>query len=475
MVSTEASRAEAFASQADRSRDQAAGYLQQTIATAKSVMIAKAQIGQWLASISVPFRWAGTRLDLQGPDGQWVAGPDLAGLGITAAEIVGGHLLFTFSSGTVSDLGQVVPDGDFVGPSSSVDGEIVLFDGVTGKRGKGSGKTISSFAPAVHTHPVANLSDASSLARQLLQAADAPSMRALLQLVKGAGAGNIPVLDVSGKLDTSILPALALTDTFEVASQVAMLALTAQQGDIAIRTDLNKTFVLSSNAPGTLADWKELRTPTDLVQAVAGLTGTITAPALRSALNLVVGTDVQAFNALIAAIAALTPTNGNVITGNGITWVSQPPVTPTLIVRDEKTSGTSGGASPSGAWAVRALNTVAMNTITGASLVSNQITLPAGTYEVDASCPAYAAYGHKTRLRTTGGVTLVDGTSERTEPGAFTITGRSIVRGGFTLAASTVVQLEHYFNSTNGMGLGYNASISGVPEIYSVAVFKKVG
>lgn len=505
MVSTEASRAEAFASQADRSRDQAAGYLQQTISTSKSVMIAKAQIGQWLAAISVPFRWEGTRLVLQGPDGVWVVGPDLAGLGIVGAEIVGGHLRFTFSSGVVSDLGQVVPDGDFVGPSSSFDGEIMLFDGVTGKRGKGSGKTVDSFAAAAHAHPVSDLSDATALGRLLLQAADAPAMRTLLQLVKGTAAGNIPVLDGDGKLATSVLPALALTDTFEVASQSAMLALAAQQGDIAIRTDLSKTFVLSTNAPGTLGDWKELRRPTDVVQAVAGLTGTITAAALKTALviaaaditdlsangrslikaadyaamrallGLGVGTDVQAYDADLAAIAALAPADGTVIARVAGAWTAiSPGAPPAIIVRDEKPNATSGGAAAVG-WNTRVLNTVSLNTISGASLSSNRVTLPAGTYEVFALCPAYAVNQAKPRLRNvTDNATLVDGgfapawTSLNFDLTCFLL-------GSFTLGASKQVEFQMYATTANAQGLGQAAGTGPAAiEVYSQVKIVKV-
>ncbi|RWI96425.1 MAG: hypothetical protein EOR22_06610 [Mesorhizobium sp.] len=102
----------------------------------------------------------------------------------------------------------------------------------------------------------------------------------------GTAAGQVPVLDGSGLLDTSVLPAVAITDTFVVSTQAAMLALTAQKGDICIRTDLNKSFVLQTNSPSTLADWKELLTPTDAVLSVAGLTGAITAAALKTALAI---------------------------------------------------------------------------------------------------------------------------------------------------------------------------------------------
>jgi hypothetical protein len=45
---------------------------------------------------------------------------------------------------------------------------------------------------------------------------------------------------------------------YSVASQAAMLALAAQRGDMAVRTDVSKTYALATDSPGTLADWKEV-------------------------------------------------------------------------------------------------------------------------------------------------------------------------------------------------------------------------
>lgn len=92
----------------------------------------------------------------------------------------------------------------------------------------------------------------------------------------GTASGNVPVLDSNGKLDTNVLPGLALTTTNVIASQTAMLALTAEPGDLAVRTDLNKTFVLKTAGASTLANWQELLTPTDTVTSVAGKTGAVT-------------------------------------------------------------------------------------------------------------------------------------------------------------------------------------------------------
>lgn len=93
----------------------------------------------------------------------------------------------------------------------------------------------------------------------------------------GTGSGNIPVLDSSGKLVDSVIPKVAITNTWVVASQAEMLALSnAQEGDVAVRTDLNKSFILKTAGYSTLANWQELLTPTDSVTSVNGSTGAVT-------------------------------------------------------------------------------------------------------------------------------------------------------------------------------------------------------
>lgn len=85
---------------------------------------------------------------------------------------------------------------------------------------------------------------------------------------KGANNG-VATLGADGKLPANQVPALAITETFVVANQAAMLALTAQEGDVAIRTDLNKTFILKQSPASTLANWEELLMPASGVQSVA--------------------------------------------------------------------------------------------------------------------------------------------------------------------------------------------------------------
>ena len=91
----------------------------------------------------------------------------------------------------------------------------------------------------------------------------------------GTSSGNVPILDSNGKLADSVIPAVAITDTCVIDTEEEMLALSAQKGDIAIRSDLNKSYVLQTTPASTLANWKELLTPTDTVLSVNGQTGAV--------------------------------------------------------------------------------------------------------------------------------------------------------------------------------------------------------
>ena len=89
------------------------------------------------------------------------------------------------------------------------------------------------------------------------------------------GANNgIASLDSSGKIPTSQLPPVAIAETYVVNSQAAMLALPSDIGEIAIRTDVSKSFILTASPASTLGNWQELLT-SDAVTSVDGQTGVV--------------------------------------------------------------------------------------------------------------------------------------------------------------------------------------------------------
>lgn len=136
-----------------------------------------------------------------------------------------------------------------------------------------------------------------------------------------------------------------------------------------------------------------------------------------------------------------------------------------LHVRDQKATSTNGGSS-SASTQVRTLNTVVLNGITGASLATNAITLPAGTYEIVAKVPAYNASRHGAFLRVAGGGALViEGTAELSGSNAQT---SSYIIGRFTLASPTAVEVAHKISVAQASdGLGVSAQITGVVEVYT--------
>lgn len=126
-----------------------------------------------------------------------------------------------------------------------------------------------------HTHTKTNITDFEHTHTKV-EITDFPALGTASSKNTGTSSGQIPILDVNGKLSETVIPKIAITDTFTVATQVAMLALDAQVGDVAIRTDVSATFILTASPASTLANWKQIATPTDAVTSVNSKTGVVT-------------------------------------------------------------------------------------------------------------------------------------------------------------------------------------------------------
>jgi hypothetical protein len=88
------------------------------------------------------------------------------------------------------------------------------------------------------------------------------------------------------------------------------------------RTNLGCGTMAVQDATGVNITGGSITGITDLAVADGG-TGASNAGDARTNLGLVIGTNVQAFNQQLADIAALTPTDGNIIVGDGSTWVAE--------------------------------------------------------------------------------------------------------------------------------------------------------
>lgn len=155
-----------------------------------------------------------------------------------------------------------------------------------------------------------------------------------------------------------------------------------------------------------------------------------------------------------------------------------------LVVREQHTSGTTGGALTESNWTTYAINTTQYNNISGASVASNQITLPAGTYKVSGYGGASTTFNtttksnnFKPRLRniTDGSTALVGGGGRPSGySGTLSDEMQMPIGGVITLASPKTFELQCYANSGGNANTGRPIA-SGEVEVYAELVIEKVG
>jgi hypothetical protein len=150
-----------------------------------------------------------------------------------------------------------------------------------------------------------------------------------------------------------------------------------------------------------------------------------------------------------------------------------------ILVAEEHTANTSSGngAIPGTGWQTRVLTRLAYNTITGASLGSNQITLPAGTYKLRAWTTAYRVDSFHSRFRNiTDSTTVLSGighfTDDNTAVGG--VTNDADIDAVFTIADTKVFEMQAYYGVSGdtfstGVGTG-----GGEENIYTSVFLERL-
>jgi hypothetical protein len=265
-------------------------------------------------------------------DGTIVAG-DLADGAVTSAKILDGTIVNADINASAAiaktklDLGGTITsadlvDGTIVNADINASAAIALSKLETdplaraNHTGTQTASTISDFNTQVRTNrldqmaaPTAGVALNAQKITGLADPTNAQDAVTLNYITTQKGVANgLAELDGSGLVPTHHLPALAITTTQVVNSQANMLALTAQIGDVAVRTDVNKSFILTATPATTLGNWQELLTPTDSVLSVDGSTGAVSLSGTY--LNRTSGQLLGALDANNFKITGLgTPTN----------------------------------------------------------------------------------------------------------------------------------------------------------------------
>lgn len=149
------------------------------------------------------------------------------------------------------------------------------------------------------------------------------------------------------------------------------------------------------------------------------------------------------------------------------------------VFQHQETNGTVGGTPTTAAWTKRGLNTETVNTITGVSLSSGQITLPVGTYLINFRQEFYRPSEVQSRIKVISGTASpdpilsgwalwygLDGASDAPSMHGASPTGFGVL----TVTATAVIELQYWvaanFGGTSGLG-AVSTEPTGSPEVYA--------
>lgn len=308
--------------------------------------------------------------------------------------------------------GTIIPSGATVSPG-----------GIQGPAGASGSGTLNDLSPTDSLGDILVDSGANNPAADLNRFA--------------AGADGTRLMADSGQALGLIWALVDLSDVTQITGAAAI----ANGGT----GQTTQTAAFNALSPATTRGDIIVRDATNNVRKVLGATGTV----LQSD-----GTD---------------PVYAKIGTTNLDTTVGRAPLN-TILVQEQQTAGTAGGAFTQGAWRTRVLNTEVIDTGANASVAASQITLAAGTYRIRAWAVANQCGSHQIRLQNiTAGTTIAYGMSALADATNAGLTA-SHLSYRFTLAGSTVIELQHQCQTTkatDGFGVAVNfASLEIYSEVY---------
>ena len=264
------------------------------------------------------------KIQLSGDLTGTAAVPTIANNAVTTAKVADGNIT---NAKLATGIDATKITGDITGKASNVTGTVGVLNGGTGATSAAAARTnlglvigtdvqapLSFTAPLVKNANTISMSQATTSVDGYISAADFTSFNNKIDATQKAANNGVATLGNDGKIPSNQIPAISFQSAVVVNSQSAMLSLSnAVVGSIAIRTDVNKNYVLSVSPASTLSNWVELATPSS-VTSVNGATG----PNVTLTTNDITegGTNKYYTDARVrSALSAASPLSFNTATG----------------------------------------------------------------------------------------------------------------------------------------------------------------
>ena len=144
------------------------------------------------------------------------------------------------------------------------------------------------------------------------------------------------------------------------------------------------------------------------------------------------------------------------------------------IICDEKAADTNGGSFSASTWQTRDLNTEIADPDSIVSISSNQFTLGAGSYLIEAFATAKECNRHIARIYNATSTSVVAyGMSAHASSGG-SVTDTATVTARVTITGNTAFEIQHWGQSSRSdYGLGFANDASVVNKYTIVKIFKE--